>query len=90
MVDQLAYLSMDTACITTMPDPICQVSCKPHFSSGTWLVFAMVSFLCSELLVFVRPCSLYAISIGLSSASSKLVGLPMFQGVFLAPSLYGL
>ncbi|KAK9272546.1 hypothetical protein L1049_002919 [Liquidambar formosana] len=75
VVDQLAYSSMATAYITIMHGQICQVSCKPHSSLGTWLAFAMVSFSCSELSVSVRPCFLSATFIGLSSASSKLAGL---------------
>ena len=48
-VDQLVYSSMPTVCTTTMLDQICLVLCKPRSSSGTWLVYAMVSSSCSEL-----------------------------------------
>lgn len=39
----LACLFMGIACITIMHGQICQASCKPLSSSGTWLVFAMLS-----------------------------------------------
>lgn len=81
MVDQLACSSMATACITTMHDQICQVSCKPRSSLGTWLAFAMVSFSCSGLSVSVLPYFLSVTYTTLSSASSKAFGLPKVQQV---------
>ena len=51
MVDQLGCSYMCTACFSTMQDQICLVSCKLLSFSATWLVFAMVSFLCLELWV---------------------------------------
>ena len=43
VVVQLGYLSMPTVCITTMHAPTCLDSCRPHFSSDTWPVYATVS-----------------------------------------------
>lgn len=66
---------MATACITTMHDQICQVSCKHRSSLGTWLAFAMVSFSCLGLSVSVLLYSLFVTYTGLSNASSKSLGL---------------
>ncbi|MCD9639249.1 hypothetical protein HAX54_023657 [Datura stramonium] len=60
---------MATACITTMPDQTCQVSCKPHSSLVTWLAFAMPSFSCLELLVSERLCFSSATYTAQSNAS---------------------
>lgn len=46
MVDQLACSSMATACIITMHDQICLVSCKLRSSSATWPASAMASSSC--------------------------------------------
>lgn len=48
VVDQLDYLSMPTACTTTMLDRTCLGSCKPHSSSATWHASATASSLCLE------------------------------------------
>lgn len=48
-VDQLAFLSIPIASITTMHAQICPGLCKPHFSLGTWLASAMVSSSCLEV-----------------------------------------
>lgn len=69
-VGQLAYLSMRIVCTTTMLAQICLGLCKHHFSSATWLVSAMASSWCLELLVFEQLCFLFATYIGPSSASS--------------------
>ncbi|CAK9139416.1 unnamed protein product [Ilex paraguariensis] len=52
-----------------MLDQICRDLCKPHFSLGTWLASATVSFLCLGPLVSVRLCSLYVTYTAQSSAS---------------------
>ncbi|KAG5531885.1 hypothetical protein RHGRI_026482 [Rhododendron griersonianum] len=86
VVDQLAYLSMATACITTMRDPTCLVSCKLHFSLDTWLASATVSSSCWGLLVSVLLCSLFATYTGLSSANrvwSLRYTLPRFSSHFV-------
>lgn len=44
MADPLACLSMVTACIITMQDLTCQVSCKPLSFLATWPASAMDSF----------------------------------------------
>lgn len=74
-VDQLACLSMPTACIITMLDQICLVLCKPHSSLVTWLASAMVSFWCLGLLDFALLCSLFVTFTGQSSVSSTWVDL---------------
>jgi hypothetical protein len=81
VVDQLACSSMATACITTMHDQICQVSCKHHSSLGTWLASAMVSFSCLGLSDSVLLYSLYVTYTALSSASSKSLGVLKVQQV---------
>uniref|UniRef100_A0A2N9EQL9 Uncharacterized protein n=1 Tax=Fagus sylvatica TaxID=28930 RepID=A0A2N9EQL9_FAGSY len=70
---------MATACITTMHDQICQVSCKHHSSLGTWLASAMVSFSCLGLSDSVLLYSLYVTYTALSSASSKSLGVLKVQ-----------
>lgn len=75
MVDQLAYLSTDTACITTMRGQICLVLCKLHSSSATWVASVMASFSCLGPSVSVPPCSLCVIYTSPSSVSSCLVEL---------------
>jgi len=74
VVDQLAYLSMVTACITTMRDQICLVSCRHRSSLVTWPAFAMVSFSCLELLDFVLLCSLFVTFTSPSSVNSGVAG----------------
>lgn len=73
-VDRLAYLSMVTACITTMLDQICLVLCRHRSSLVTWLAFAMASFSCLALLDFVLLCSLFVTFTSLSSVNSGLAG----------------
>lgn len=51
MEDQLGCSYTGTACISTMQDQICMVSCKLLSFSATWHAYAMVSFSCLELLV---------------------------------------
>ncbi|KAJ6369475.1 hypothetical protein OIU76_027826 [Salix suchowensis] len=71
VVDQLGCSFMAIACITTMPDQICQASCKHPFSLATWPVFAMVSSSCLAVLGSVPPCCLSATFMVQSSATSK-------------------
>jgi hypothetical protein len=85
VVDLRACLSMATACIITMHDQICPVSCKPHFSLATWLASAMASFSCLGWWVFVPLCSLSVTFTGQSSVSSGSVGL---LGRFFLASLF--
>lgn len=73
MVDLLAFSSMHTACTIIMHDRICLGLCRPHSSLGTWLVFAMASFLCLGRLVSEPLCSLFDIYTGRSSVSSGMV-----------------
>ena len=81
VVDQLACSSMATACTTTMHDQICQVSCKPRSSLGTWLAFAMVSFSCLGLSVSGLPYFLSVTYTALSSASKRALVLSKVQQV---------
>lgn len=76
---------MATACITTLHDQICQVSCKHRSSLGTWLAFAMVSFSCLGLSVSVHLYSLFVTYTDLSNASSKSLGLLEVQQVVCFP-----
>lgn len=57
------YLSMGIAYTITMHALICPASCKHHFSSATWLVFAMASSSCLELLASVLHSFLFVIYI---------------------------
>lgn len=70
MVGLPACSSMRIACIITMPDQICPVSCRPHFSSDTWPASAMVSSSCSEWLGSALHCSLFDIYTGRSNVSN--------------------
>lgn len=82
MVDQLAYLSTPIACTTTR-DQACLVSCKPRFSSDTWLAYAMVSSSCSGPLVSAHHCSLFVTFIDQSSVSKQHYRLNIVKGVYL-------
>lgn len=70
VVDQLGYLSMLTACITTMHGQICLASCKLLSSLDTWHAYAMASFLCLEQWDSVPPFSLFATFTGRLNVSS--------------------
>lgn len=83
VVDQLACSSMDTACITIMHDQICQVSCKPHSFSATWLAFVMAFFSCLGLLDSVLPCFLSGTYTTLLSANSKALAATEAKQVVL-------
>lgn len=73
VVDLLAFSSMHTACTIIMHVQICLGLCRPHSSLGTWLVFAMASFLCLGRLVSEPLCYLSDIYTNRSSVSSGLV-----------------
>jgi hypothetical protein len=69
VVGRRGYSYTGTAGTTTMPGPICQALCKPHFSLVTWLVFAMVSSSCLVLSAFVLHWYLCATFTDQSSAN---------------------